>query len=257
MIIDVNVSLSRWPWRRLPGDELPRCVETLCSYGVTQAWAGSFEGLLHRDVGGVNARLVAECRQGPDGLLQPFGTVNPTLPDWREELRRCHEVHGMPGVRLYPNYHGYTLDAPAFAELLRLAAARGLIVQLAMRMEDPRVQHPLMRVPDVDLAPLPELVAAVPDLRLVLLNALQGLPPARMTALVSAGRVYFEIAALEGVGGIARLLTQLPLDRILFGSHFPFLVLESALLKLRESVLQPAQLAAITCQNAQRLSARH
>ena len=65
MIIDVNVNLSRWPMRRLPCDELPKFVDKLRACGVTQAWAGSFDGLLHKDVGGVNARLVAECRQGP------------------------------------------------------------------------------------------------------------------------------------------------------------------------------------------------
>jgi len=251
MIIDVNVNLSRWPMRRLPCDELPKFLEKLRACGVTQAWAGSFDGLLHKDVGGVNARLVAECRQGPAELLQPFGTVNPMLPDWREELRRCHEVHHMPGIRLHPNYHGYQLDNPVFAELLKLAAERGLIVQLVLRMEDPRMQHPLLRVPDVEIKPLPDLVAAVPDLRLVLLNALQILPSGVITALVGAGRVYFEIATLEGVGGIAGLVARVPLDRVLFGSHFPFFILESAVLKLRESELSPAQLDAIMFKNAQ------
>ena len=112
------------------------------------------------------------------------------LPDWREELRRCHEDYHMPGIRLHPNYHGYRLDDPVCGELLKLAAQRGLIVQLAVRMEDVRMQHPLMRVPDVDTKPLPDLVAARPELRLVLLNAMQVLPSDTLTALVGTGRVY-------------------------------------------------------------------
>ena len=159
----------------------------------------------------------------------------------------------MPGIRLQPNYHGYTLDHPGFAELLQLAAARGLIVQLAVRMEDPRMQHPLLRVPDVDTTLLPDLVTAVPDLQLVLLNALQILPGDRLSALARTGRVYFEIATLEGVAGIASLVTRVPLECVLFGSYSPFFILESAVLKLRESELSPAQLDAITFENARRI----
>ena len=245
MIVDVNVSLSRWPFRRLAGDELPALIDKLRVCGVTQAWVGSFDGLFHKDIGGVNARLADACRESPADLLLPFGTVNPTLPDWREDLRRCHEDYRMPGIRLHPNYHGYRLDDPVCGELLTLAAQRGLIVQLAVRVEDVRIQHPLMRVPDVDTKPLPDLVAARPDLRLVLLNALQVLSGDTQTALVRAGQVYFEIATLEGVGGISSLLTRVPIDRLLFGSHFPFFILESALLKLQESELTPTQMASV------------
>jgi len=254
-MIDVNVHLSRWPFRRLPHDETPRLVERLRSCGVTQAWAGSFDGLLHRDVEGVNARLAEECKRHGAGLLVPFGSVNPTLPDWREDLRRCHEEHGMPGVRLHPNYHGYTLDDPVFAELAALAECRKLVVQLALRMEDVRTHHPLMPVPDVDPAPLSDLVAARPNLRLVILNGLRALRGSVLATLIQSGNVYVEIAMLEGVGGIANLLNTMPPDRLLFGSHFPFFVLESALLKMRESKLTSAQVEAISHQNAERLLA--
>jgi predicted TIM-barrel fold metal-dependent hydrolase len=252
-MIDVNVSLSRWPCRTLPHDELPKLVEKLRAVGVTQAWAGSFDALLHKDIGGVNTRLAKACRRVPQELLRPFGTVNPMLPDWREDLRRCHEVQRMRGIRLYPNYHGYQLDHPLFAELLTLAAQRGLLVQLAVRMEDPRMQHPLMRVPDVDTKPLANLVSDCPQLQLVLLNSLQVVRGDALKSLVATGRVYFEIATLEGVAGIARVLEQIPINRLLFGSHFPLFILESAVLKLRESELTAAQVKAITRANAQRL----
>ena len=131
----------------------------------------------------------------------------------------------MPGIRLHPNYHGYQLDNPLFAELLTIAEQRGLIVQLAVRIEDLRTQHPLMRVSDVDTRPLAKLIAARPKLRLVLLNALRSLRGNAISQLVAAGPVYFEIAMLEGVGGIANVLGRIPADRLLFGSHFPFFVL--------------------------------
>ena len=154
MIIDVNANLSRWPFRRTPCDELPRLIEKYRKYGVQQAWVGSLDGLFHRDMGGVNLRLAEACRQERRVKLVPFGSVNPMLPDWQEDVRRCAEEYHMPGIRLHPNYHGYKLDEPVAAELLDLAAQRGLIVQLAVRMDDIRVQHPLMRIPDVDTKPL-------------------------------------------------------------------------------------------------------
>jgi predicted TIM-barrel fold metal-dependent hydrolase len=71
--------------------------------------------------------------------------------------------------------------------------------------------------------------------------------------LVASGHAYFEISMLEGIGGISNLLSRVPVDRILFGSHFHFFILEATVLKLRESNLLPAQVKSITRENTERL----
>jgi predicted TIM-barrel fold metal-dependent hydrolase len=161
----------------------------------------------------------------------------------------------MPGIRLHPNYHSYKLDHPDFARLLRLATERRLIVQLALLMEDERMMHPLLRVEPVDPTPLVDLVKQTPGLRLVLLNALGKLRGKPLSNLIDAGQVYVEISMLEGVGGVGNLLAQVPANRVLFGSHTPLFYFESALLKLKESLLSKEALKSIQSANARQLIA--
>ena len=172
-LIDTNVSLGQWPFRHEVLSDTPALVGKLREHGVTQAWAGSFDALLHKDISGVNARLVDECRQHGQGLLVSIGALNPMLPGWQEDLRQCVEVYRMPGIRLHPNYHGYKLNDPVFERVLQLADERNLLVQIAVLMEDERTIHPLVNVPATETAPLPAVLKAFPKLRVQLLNALR------------------------------------------------------------------------------------
>ncbi|MEY4940070.1 MAG: hypothetical protein RIQ93_1805 [Verrucomicrobiota bacterium] len=254
-ITDVNVNLERWPFRKLHRDEVAPLVEKLRSAGIAQAWAGSFDGLLHKDIASVNSRLADTCRREGKGLLIPFGSVNPTWTAWEEDVRRCHEVHKMPGIRLHPGFHGYALSDPRCKRLLQTAAERGLVVQLAVIMEDERTQHPLVQAPAVNTAPLLELVQAIPKLKLVVLNGGRGYRGDLMKRLAETGRVFFDISWLEGSEAIGDLYKDTPatVTQMLFGSHAPLFPVESPLMKLKESALTQAQLQAIASGNALRL----
>lgn len=255
MIVDTHVYVGSWPFRRPPWSETADIVKKLRGLQVTEAWTGSFEGLLHKDLAGVNARLAEECRRYP-GFLVPFGSVNPRQPDWEDDLRRCHELHRMPGIRLHPNYHGYRLQDETFTRLAEKAAQRRLIVQIVVRMEDERTQHPLVQVPAVDLAPLPAVLARLPELRVEVLNA--SFEPREETFLVLArtGKLGFDFANVERVGGLARMVERLGRERVLFGSHFPLFYPEAALLKIRESALSGDDLQAVEHGNARKLLPR-
>ena len=252
-LIDVNASVGPWAFRHLPHADAGALVKLLGRKHVRQAWTGNLESLLHKDLGAANTRLAAICKTSGAGILVPLGSINPTAPDWREELSRCARTHRMPGIRLHPNYHGYKLDNPAFAELLKEAVQLKLLVQIALVMEDERMMHPLGRVAPVDTAPLAGLVRSTPGLRLILVNALRTLRARPLLELVAAGDVSVEVSMLEGIGGLESLLGQLPVSRVLFGSHAPLFYFDSALLKLKESVLNERQGIAIRSGNARRI----
>ena len=253
MIIDTHAYWSRWPFRRLAGDEPAEFIGKMKQQGVGQAWVGSFDGLLHRDMAAVNARLAADCKAHGAGLLVPFGSVNPSLPDWREDVRRCKEQHRMPGIRLHPNYHGYTLADAKFREVLEAAVQSGLVVQLVVTMEDERTQHPMLQVPSVDLKPLAAIVAGMPALRLTVHNQRHDVAAKEIAA---AGQVYFDFGGVERVRGVANLAGQVTAKRVLFGSHFPLFNVESSVLKMQESKLSAADAAAIQEGNARGLLGR-
>jgi hypothetical protein len=285
-LIDVNITLGQWPMRRVPCDNIEKLTEKLRAHNVTQAWAAHYDGLFHTDLTEVNNGLALACTtrvplappvpsratagspssaptnqsktsppNNPQPQLAPFGSINPTAPNWETELDRCTSVHKMPGIRLHPNYRNYTLDHPNFARLLKAAAERKLIVQLTVLMEDARMMHALMRVPPVSLAPLEKLIPQIPGLRLVLLNTLQTASRTdQLYRLINAGEVYVDIAMLETIAALETLIKDIPLERILFGSHAPSFYFEAAALKLQESNLPATHLRAIAHENARRLN---
>jgi predicted TIM-barrel fold metal-dependent hydrolase len=263
-IIDTNINLFQWPFRRLKYDSTIELTAKLKKHRIVEAWAGSFEALFAKDMAGVNERLARECKQHGEGLFIPFGSVNLAWPDWEEDLRRCHEVHNMPGLRIYPGYQPFGLDHPGMQRLMGLTAERGILLQIVFGMEDPRVHHPVLQMGTVALGHLLRWVEMTPKARVQLLHFPNTGNAQEFARFITQPNTYLDLSAIEGNGAIARMLgsfealpsVQAPLDRILFGSHAPFFPVETALLKLIESPLEANQIAAITHLNARRLLPR-
>ena len=234
-IVDTNVSLFHWPFRRLPLDQTAKLVKKLRALGVTQAWAGSFEAILHRDLAGVNGRLAQECQLHRE--LVPIGTINPLLPGWERDLHQCLGKHGMPAVRVYPNYHGYTLQEPRFVQLLEKVTAAGRFLQLASMMEDTRTQHVQHQVADVDLEPLAALLDQLKQARVQILNWRPR--AAVLEKLAKTPGIFFDTARAEGTDGVPQLVEAVGKQRVMFGSHAPFLIPEAALIRVHESSRLP------------------
>lgn len=258
-LIDTNVNLFEWPFRRLKYGETKALVSKLRSHRIRQAWAGSFEALFHKDISGVNARLAEECRINGEGMLLPFGTVNLAWPDWEEDLRRCHEIHKMPGIRIYPSYQTFDLDHPEFPRLVHLIAKWGLILQIVGDMDDSRNHHPIVLARDINMEPLVDIMKKEPKAKVQLLYWNHRVGNKLLERLVKETSAVFDIARIETSGGLGRLIEgnpwsgpalPIPFSRLLFGSHAPYFPVETNIIKLLESPLTMEQAEAIMESNA-------
>jgi hypothetical protein len=261
-IIDTNIHLFQWPFRHLKYGNTKALVEKLRKHRITQAWAGSYEALFYKDINGVNARLAQECRSNGDGMLLPFGTVNLAWPDWEEDLRRCHEVHKMRGIRICPIYQTFNLDHPDFPKLVKLVSEKKMLLQIVGDMEDSRHHHPTLEVRDMTMAPVVDVMKQIPDAKIQLLYWNHRVPRNLLASLVQETNVAFDTSRVEGAGEVGRLIegrswtgspTAIPSERFLFGSHAPYFPVETNIIKLFESPLTEQQTSAIMNGNARQL----
>lgn len=262
--VDTNVDLFVWPFRTLKYEQTDALIGKLRQHGIKQAWAGSHEALFHKNVDLVNRRLAEECASKGDGMLVPFGTVNPLFPDWEWDLEQCAEAYDMPGIRVYPSYQGFSVDDAEFRRLLYRASERGLMVQIVVDMEDERLQHPVVPIRSADVEPLLNIVPEIPEANIMLLNAFRVVRGDLFARFIKETSINFDIARLDGSGEIERVLngrrgrvadgeTKVSEERLLLGSHMPFFPLENALFKFMDSPMTEQQARAILYENAERL----
>src|SRR5688500_12961291 len=62
-IIDTNVNLFEWPFRKMKYSSTRMLLEKLRHHRITQAWTGSYDALFSKSINITNIRLAKECRE--------------------------------------------------------------------------------------------------------------------------------------------------------------------------------------------------
>jgi predicted TIM-barrel fold metal-dependent hydrolase len=225
-LVDTHVYLSQWPHAYLADSEPASLAAALQRHGISQAWAASFDGLFHKDVAGVNERLAEVCASTGGDFFVPFGTINPMLPDWEDDSRRCDEKHHMRGIRLHPNYHGYRLDDACFARMLQIAAERRLIVQLVAQLDVARHTWLTPKSRQLDLTPLADVLQTVRGVRVVIAGGAKSFDEKVLQSLTPLSGVYFDLNGNVIVTSLVQ--DQVPTKRLVFGSGAPLRSVTSA-----------------------------
>ena len=201
MLIDMNAHLGHWPFRRLRHNTAPELVALMDEKGIDLACVSSADAIFYKNSQAGNEELAEQIEPHRDRLI-PFAVINPTYADWEYDLRVCAEQFGARGLRLYPNYHNYTLGDRCCHDLVRAATELGLIVSMPIRQIDQRQRHWLIEIPDLNLDDIAKYYIGI----------------SRLTAVMAAE--------------IRRLMDNLGAERLVFGTGMPFKYADPPMVKL-------------------------
>ncbi len=248
-IIDVNVCLGRWPFQRFRNYTPGQLSAHLKKHRITGAWVSALESVLYPDPEETDLELWKKLRKYPEMIF--VKTVNPVLGNGLSCLEEWIRRRFLERVNVLPGFHQYRLTDDVFTPLAELLTEAGIPLLIQMRLEDERAQYPLMRIPPVEVSDVLTLNQRFPDLKIIALCAYL-----REIEQLAAGssNLHADISFAECLNTVQTLLSKMDANRLLFGSHTPFLYTQSAVMKLMNSDIDPEQIRKIAAANAEQLN---
>ncbi|HPP12551.1 MAG TPA: amidohydrolase family protein, partial [bacterium] len=240
--VDLNVHWAHWPRGFWPWKTLGGLVKALKGCGITRALISSPESILYPDP--VETDRILLTRIKPFPFLTPVATLNPAVLNFQKQIAGKDFV----AFRLVPAFWDCSLKEKTVRKLLTLIQERKRLLLIQMRLEDERSQFYPLQVPAPKITDLLALAKNFPSVKMVVLNVYFD----EAVQLARQPNVWVDLSFLERFQTLKSLLTVLPVEKVVFGSHAPFLYPEAALAKVMCARIPERVKGAILFRNSQR-----
>lgn len=258
MIIDSNVLLGNWPFRKLPYTDAGQVRQILKASGINHAVAGSLDAILFRNVQDGNEILYKALSQHRE-FFTPAATINPSYARWEKDYEQALQEK-CAAIRVWPEYQGWSLLDSCGLELCRACKEDNLPLVLSAEIEDVRQRHALDKPADWAGSEVKRLIEEMEGLKVLIVNARA--EKVREIALTlseeNRKRIFFDISGLWGacVDDLDLCIEQAGISQFVFGSHAALKTPETAITKLNLSRIKEQDKKQICAQNIKQLMPR-
>ena len=247
MIFDSTSFTGKWPFRKLGKPDIAHLVEDHARHCITGGVVSKLESVFYNDPMEGDEELAANL---PPGYKLAI-THNPLLPFAINEIKE--NSLGAVAVRIFPSYHGYNPKDDVVKEFCRAAASANLVVYVMARMDDVRLDY-LFKQNIPSIGDIAALAQAVPECKFVLSGLVMGSICAEADVVSRCNNLYVDTAyANAPVFPFDDIVKVLPVERILYATHYPMICLETGIIALKHSGLDDAAKRAVLYDNAMRL----
>ncbi len=231
MLIDINAYIGHWAFRQLRYNTAETLVRLMDKNKIEKAIVASINGTMYKNVHSANEEIAVETKLFRDRLI-PFATLNPTWAGWKDDLKKCAEDLRLNGLRLYPQYHGYSITDSIALEIIDAATELNWAIQIPMTLVDRRQKHKWDLAEDIPPADFEKLVSLRPNAKFMFLNSFGINPdnlPKTSRYLIDIANPYYQTLLRKE---IPKLIDRAGAEHLAFGTNMPFRIPEATLLKL-------------------------
>lgn len=222
--VDVNSLIGQWPFRKLYKNTFEDLKAAHRENHIDYGYVASLDSIFYNDPFEGDEELHSIIA-GSD--YRHVLTINPMIPGFEYDLERALDQFNIQGVRVYPMYHGYTLDNDNFLRLCHLLKEYDLPLFLPLRMEDVRLNHIVSPRP-LPLSELETFLKEHMDNTVVLLTAYLAEIDAIKDVLRRGDKFFFDTSGLkDGMFTVEKLLKVCPPEKIVYGSLYPLYAMKS------------------------------
>lgn len=247
MLIDSNVNLGPWPFTPVRDRTGPELAAHLAASGIRRALVSHLGAVFQPEPMATNRKLFAAVRR--TAALLPVPVINPALANWREQLAECRAATLIRAVKIFPNYHNYSLASRRLDPFLDALDEAGLRLVINVRLEDERHRYFALRIKGVPLTQVAAFLQRHPR-RHVLFT---GLYKPEVEKLAPAHDNFSaDVAFCELTNTLERILRKIPAHRLLLGTCTPLLSTYGEVGKLTDARISAAAKKLIGSENARR-----
>ncbi len=246
-LIDTNVNLGPWPFTPVPDRTGPELAAQLAASGIRRALVSHLGAVFQPEPMVTNRKLFAAVKRTP-GLL-PVPVINPALANWREQLAECLAAGPIRAVKIFPNYHNYSLGSRKLDPFMAAIADAGLRLIVNVRLEDERHRYFALRIKGVPVKQMAAFLTRHRDHHVLF----SGIYKPEVEKLAPDHENFSaEVAFCEITNVLEIMLAKFPASRLLLGTCTPLLSTRGQADKLRCAHIPARAKALIGAGNARR-----
>ncbi|MEZ5276970.1 MAG: hypothetical protein R3F07_11370 [Opitutaceae bacterium] len=246
-LIDTNVCFGEWPFGTVGITNAAKLRQRLTAAGIGTALVSHVAPIFNPEPDHGNQRLFTALRKQDDLIAIPV--VSPVLRGWEDLLDRYREQQGIRAIKVFPNFHRFSLTGPAMDRLVDYVRSHDLKLMVNIRMVDERHQYFGLKIAGVRVRDLASFSRRHGDFKYLCLGLYR---PEILELAEKCGNFLTDFSFADWQYLIEELLGKLPAERIVFGSHTPLMVTQANVDHLRCSGIAKSTMRKIGSANAKR-----